>query len=101
ASSLLYEPGMADSLSDFIAKHAAADAEVWVVDTRQSYRGPFKRHMKSDGFEVTDIQCLNQTPCLSGEERYRGRLMKFRRLRGFQTPDQCQQTGGACPERGG
>lgn len=79
ASSLLYEPGMADSLSDFIAKHTAANAEVWVVDTSQSYRGPFKRHMKSDGFEVTDIQCLNQTPCLSGEERYRGRLMKFRR----------------------
>lgn len=79
ASSLLYEPGMADSLSDFIAKHAAADAEVWVVDTSQSYRGPFKRHMKADGFEVTDIQSLNRTPCLSGEDRYRGRLMKFRR----------------------
>ena len=75
-SDVLYEPGLPAELADFIDEHAAAQAEVLIVDPDRANRGAFRRHMARLGFG------LSETPLhepLADGSRYHGRLMHYRR----------------------
>lgn len=78
-SDLLYDRDAADDLAGFIALHAGAAAEVWIVDPDRGNRAAFNRHMAGQGFTLTE-QRLDRaaTPALAG---YKGRLLSYVRPR--------------------
>lgn len=76
-SDILYERDEAGTLADFIADHAAARAEIWVVDPNRGNRAHFHRHMAKQGFS------LHEEPIDRAAEAdhsaYRGRMLTYRR----------------------
>lgn len=78
-SDVLYERDTPARLAGFIDRHAQPRAEAWIVDANRGYRQAFSRHMARHRFELYDDVRLNRTPCLSGAQGYKGRLLKFRR----------------------
>lgn len=78
-SDLLYDREDPPALAAFIDRHARGRAEVWIVDANRGHRQAFTRHMARYRFVVHDELRLNRAPCLSGAERYKGRLVKYRR----------------------
>jgi predicted nicotinamide N-methyase len=75
-SDLLYEPDGRGTLAHFLARHAAATAEVWIVDPDRGNRGAFHRHMLELGFLRQEERC----DAAANDDRaaYRGRIMVYR-----------------------
>jgi len=76
-SDLLYERDADGGLAAFIDAHAAADAEVWIVDPDRRNRPTFNRRMAGLGFAFSE-QRLDQG-AQAGRYAYRGRLLMYRR----------------------
>lgn len=75
-SDVLYERDQPAHLAEFIERHAAATAEVLVVDPGRSNRRAFADAMTSHGFAATD-PLLVQSRQDGGV--YRGRVLRFAR----------------------
>lgn len=75
-SDLLYERSQPEQLAAFLQRHAAARAEVLIIDPNRGNRSSFNRHMAELGFALTetvlDLPLEDGTP-------YRGRLLRYRR----------------------
>ncbi len=76
-SDLLYEPDMPRALALFVNLHAAAKAEIWIVDPNRGYRPAFNRKMQTLGFELSSDNILTETN--PNQTNYRGRLLIYRR----------------------
>jgi hypothetical protein len=78
-SDLLYERDVDGNLARFIAVHASASAEVWIVDPDRGNRGGFHRHMLSLGFGREEQPCLPAPNPPAGLPVYKGRMLIYRR----------------------
>lgn len=76
-SDLLYERDLGAALAGFIGRHAAPQAEVWIVDPDRSNRAPFHRAMGALGFDRQEERL--DRPAGPGGERYKGRLIRYGR----------------------
>jgi len=76
-SDLLYERDERGGLAQFIALHAAPDAEVWIVDPDRGNRAAFNRHMAASGFERDEIPLWRAA--VEGVAAYKGRCLVYRR----------------------
>ncbi|MEO5695606.1 MAG: SAM-dependent methyltransferase [Burkholderiaceae bacterium] len=76
-SDVLYERDANAALAGFIGRHAAARAEVWIVDPDRGNRPPFCREMQAMGFSLHEERLDHVASTRSGA--YKGRLMVFRR----------------------
>ena len=76
-SDVLYDRDAADALAGFIALHAEATAEVWIVDPDRGNRPAFNRRMALAGFSLREER-IDQ-PARAGAPAYRGRLLVYRR----------------------
>lgn len=74
-SDVLYERDERGRLAGFIQRHAAASAEVLIVDPNRGNRAPFTRHMHALGFTLTETRA----DCVHETQPYRGRLLRYRR----------------------
>ena len=74
-SDVLYERDDSGGLAQFIDDHAAAQAEVWIVDPHRGNRPAFNRRMAQQGFDLTE-QRLDRTASVT-EAAYRGRLLTY------------------------
>lgn len=83
-SDLLYDRDASIALAEFIARHAAADGEVWIIDPDRGNRPAFNRHMASLRFDRREER-LN-TPASASTEAYKGRLLIYRRLQACAPP---------------
>ena len=75
-SDVLYERDHPAQLADFIQLHAAARAEVLIIDPNRSNRSAFHRAMAANGFGL--VETTIETPLDDGSP-YRGRLLRYRR----------------------
>jgi len=78
-SDVLYERDEGAALSGFIARHASAAAEVWIVDPDRANRATFNRQMAALGFGVTESR-MDQ-PAVGTGLPYKGRLLMYVRSR--------------------
>ena len=76
-SDVLYERDANADLAHFITSHAAAAAEVWIVDPDRSNRPAFNRQMSAEGFSLR--QDLIDQPASPGVPAYKGRMLTYRR----------------------
>ena len=76
-SDILYERDEAGALADFIAQHAAARAEVWVVDPNRGNRAHFHRNMAALGFSMA--QETLESLAVPGMDAYHGRMLTYTR----------------------
>ncbi len=76
-SDVLYERDDEGFLAHFINNHAAAVAQVWIVDPHRSNRPAFNRRMAEHGFAVIDTRLDRVATPLRAA--YRGRLLQYRR----------------------
>lgn len=76
-SDLLYERDSRGGLAAFIAQHAKADAQVWIVDPDRGNRPAFHREMAGAGF-TRDEERLDREAA-PGLPAYRGRMLSYRR----------------------
>jgi predicted nicotinamide N-methyase len=81
-SDLLYERDDDSALAGFIGRHAAIDAEVWIVDPDRGNRAAFNRQMAALGFQLHE-QRLDRSAA-PGVAPYKGRLLTYRSRRGLQ-----------------
>jgi predicted nicotinamide N-methyase len=70
-SDALYERDDDGRLAGFIGRHAAAQAEVWIVDPNRGNRPPFTRRLVRQGFVLTEENIH--------DAGYRGRWLIYRR----------------------
>lgn len=75
-SDVLYERNHPEQLAAFLQLHAAASAEVLIIDPNRSNRRAFHRAMALLGFDLTET--LLDMPLDDGSP-YRGRLLHYRR----------------------
>jgi predicted nicotinamide N-methyase len=73
---VLYERGHADSIAGFVARHAAADAEVLISDAGRGSAGRLRRLLGEAGFTCEEQRFARDDTDLPP---FRGRLMHFRR----------------------
>lgn len=80
-SDLLYERDTPLQLAEFIHRHAAPQAEVWVVDPDRGHRPAFNRKMAAHGFILKHEKKLPRRLQLypGVEQDYKGRMMVYRR----------------------
>jgi len=79
-SDLLYDRDMPKDLAQFIDRHAAPQAEVWLVDPNRGHRPAFNRHMATHGFVLAADERLNdQPPEAASADPYKGRLLVYHR----------------------
>jgi predicted nicotinamide N-methyase len=74
-SDLLYERDDDGALSRFVTRHAAAQAEVWIVDPNRGNRSAFNQRMHNAGFTLTEESigaAANDTAA-----GYRGRMLTY------------------------
>ena len=76
-SDVLYDRDAAIALAGFIARHAAPEAEVWIVDPDRGNRPGFHRLMAAEGFGLREERL--DRPAVAGAEAYKGRLLVYRR----------------------
>ena len=76
-SDILYERDEAGTLADFIADHAAAQAEIWLVDPNRGNRAHFHRHMAKQGFTLHEAHL--DRAAVADHAAYRGRMLTYRR----------------------
>ncbi len=76
-SDLLYERDVNADLAAFIALHATAQGEVWIVDPDRGNRPAFNRHMAEQGFTLQErrLDMLASTLLPA----YKGRLLSYHR----------------------
>jgi predicted nicotinamide N-methyase len=74
-SDLLYERDESGALAATIVRHAAPDAEVWIVDPDRGNRAAFHRHMLAAGF-VGREERLDR-PAAGFQLAYKGRLLIY------------------------
>lgn len=76
-SDLLYEPDARGSLAAFIGAHAAAAAQVWIIDPNRGNRPAFHRHMAAQGFGMRE----ESLSTVAGADRpaFKGRLLTYQR----------------------
>lgn len=75
-SDVLYERNHPEQLAGFIQRHAAAHAQVLIMDPNRGQRSAFQKAMQTYGFGLTQTDIL--TP-LHDLTPYRGRLLNFQR----------------------
>ena len=74
-SDLLYERDEEGRLAQFIARHAAPGAQIWIVDPDRGNRAAFNRHMAALGFVARDERIdRTSTPEMAA---YKGRLLTY------------------------
>ena len=78
-SDLLYDRNTPLELADFIDDHAAAEAEVWIIDPDRGHRPAFTRHMGEFGFELMEQERIGAVISDVGGEPYKGRLLRYQR----------------------
>ena len=79
-SDVLYERDAQDTLAHFIQRHAAAVAEVWIVDPDRGNRPAFNRAMWAHGFLRQELRLSHVLPAGAATgQRYKGRLLVYRR----------------------
>ncbi len=76
-SDLLYDRGAGIVLAAFIVRHAAAGAQVWIVDPDRGNRSAFNRALGEGGFDRREERL--DTPASEGVPAYKGRLLIFSR----------------------
>jgi predicted nicotinamide N-methyase len=76
-SDILYERDDEGALASFIHAHAAAQAQVWVVDPNRGNRAAFHKHMVLAGFSLQE-QLLDR-PALLDAPAYKGRMLTYTR----------------------
>ncbi len=76
-SDVLYERDANGALAGFIAKHAAAASEVWIVDPDRGNRPAFNRLMAAQGFALTELRL--DCAATDNAAAYKGRLLTYRR----------------------
>ena len=79
-SDLLYQRDDGAHLAGFIQAHAAAAAQVWIVDPNRGNRPAFHRQMAANGFGLTEERL--QTAASGQVPPFRGRLLVYRRTAG-------------------
>lgn len=79
-SDVLYERSQPEQLAAFIQLHAAAQAEVLIVDPNRGNRAAFNRCMATLGFVLTETRI---DTALDDSTPYRGRLLHYRRVAPF------------------
>lgn len=75
-SDVLYEPGQAGPLSEFMDAHVERDGQVILVDPNRSHRARFGRNMEDFGFGLNST-AVTSAPGLSSA--FRGRLLSYQR----------------------
>lgn len=75
-SDLLYERDEEGLLAQFIARHAAPGAEVWIVDPDRGNRAAFNRHMAACGFALHEERIDRATA--AEVAAYKGRLLTYK-----------------------
>lgn len=75
-SDVLYERCQPEQLAAFIQQHAAARAEVLIIDPNRGNRAAFNRCMAALGFDLTETRL---DTALDDGTPYRGRLLHYRR----------------------
>lgn len=78
-SDLLYDRSASVALAGFIGRHAAARAEVWIVDPDRGNRPAFNRLMQALGFDRHEER-LDRLASL-GQGAYKGRMLTYLRSR--------------------
>jgi predicted nicotinamide N-methyase len=79
-SDLLYDRGAGIILAAFIVRHAAAGAQVWIVDPDRGNRSAFNRALGEGGFDRREERL--DTLASEGVPAYKGRLLIFSRTTG-------------------
>ncbi len=75
-SDILYETGHAAQLSEFMDRHARADALVMIVDPDRKQQGRFSRHMAQFGFSGESEKVDTER---SQELAYKGKMLTYTR----------------------
>ena len=75
-SDLLYERDDGGTLAATIARHAAPQAEVWIVDPDRGNRAAFKRQMAAAGFVLSEERL--DRPARGDQAAYKGRILVYR-----------------------
>lgn len=75
-SDVLYERDQPEQLAAFLQRHAAAQAEVLIIDPNRGNRNAFSRCMVRLGFALTET--MLDAPLEDGSP-YKGRLLRYRR----------------------
>ena len=75
-SDVLYERNHPAQLAGFIQSHAAAHAQVLIIDPNRGQRSAFNKAMLSHGFGLTQSDILSP---LHDNTPYRGRLLNYQR----------------------
>ena len=83
-SDVLYERDANAELAGFIARHAAAGAEIWIVDPNRGNRPAFNRQMARHGFAVQERWLVQ--PASATHAACRGRLLTYKRMEPTATP---------------
>lgn len=78
-SDLLYDRDAPAALADFIDDHAAAQAEVWIIDPDRGHRPAFTRQMATYDFELVSQERLEGAAADEGGPPYKGRLLRYMR----------------------
>jgi predicted nicotinamide N-methyase len=76
-SDVLYERDDDGALAGHIGRHAAAAAEVWIVDPDRGNRAAFNRRMAALGFALHEERL--DTADAAAATAYKGRLLTYRR----------------------
>ncbi len=76
-SDVLYDRDASSALAGFVLRHAAATAEVWIVDPDRGNRAGFSRRLAAAGFALHESR-LDSAAC-AGAAAYRGRMLTYRR----------------------
>jgi len=76
-SDLLYDRDASDALGGFIGRHAAAAAEVWIVDPDRGNRPAFNRQMRELGFGLREHRLDHGAGV--GLAAYKGRMLTYSR----------------------
>jgi len=76
-SDLLYDRDASALLGLFIGRHAAAAAEVWIVDPDRGNRPGFNRQMRALGFGVSEVRL--DAAAGSDHLAYKGRMLTYAR----------------------
>jgi predicted nicotinamide N-methyase len=77
-SDVLYERDANAELAGFIARHAAAGAEIWIVDPNRGNRPAFNRQMARHGFSVREERLVH--PASATLVACSGRLLTYRKM---------------------